>query len=369
MTTQSTNYDLRIPGPVPLADDVRDSMTQQIIDHRGPQFADMLDRMTINYRECLRTKGDVFFITSSGTGAMEASVVNTLSPGDKVLCLSVGWFGDRFHDIAMAYKLDVDLLRRDEGEVVDPDQLRDKLRAAKGAYKAVLLTHNESSTGVTNPLRELCAAIHDETDALILVDCVSSTGGIELKVDEWGIDVSVSAAQKSFESPAGISMVSISQRAWKAYERSSLPKYYFDIGAYRKYFANFQPPFTPCLTSLFALELVLERISADGVERSVSEHTAVAEEVRTGVRSIGMELFAKNPATASNTLTAVKLPSGVDGKAVVKAARDQHGVVFGGGPGKTAGKIVRIGHMGRVQMDGANQALEVLSKVIEEVAK
>ena len=355
---------LRIPGPVALADDVREAMAQQTVDHRSADYADVLDRTTMYARECLKTTGDLYFITSSGTGGMEAAVVNTLSPGDKVLCVSVGWFGDRFNDIAEGYGLDVELMRYEGGMAADPDEVRAKLRGMKGC-KAVMLVHNESSTGICNPLRELCEAVRAESDALLLADCISSAGGLELEVDAWGVDVSIAAAQKSFEAPAGMAIITFSKRAWAAYEASKLPKYYFDMGHYRRYLERLQPPFTPCLSSMFALEHSLERISAEGVETSIARHRAMGEMVRDGVRSIGLSLLAHDERHASNTLTAVKLPDGVDGKAVVTRLRDDHDVQMGGGLGELAGKMVRIGHMGRVSHSELNSALEALSRTLD----
>ncbi len=198
--TNGKEPNLRIPGPVPLPEDVLELVGSQMINHRGPEYADMLDRMTANLRTVFMTQNDVYFITASGTGAMETAIVNTISPGDKVLAISVGVFGERFREIAEAYGADVTRLEFELGQAADPEKVREALRGMDGT-KAVVLTHNESSTGVSNPLEELCRMIHEESDALILVDAVSSAGGMPIAVDAWGIDVVATASQKSWVSP------------------------------------------------------------------------------------------------------------------------------------------------------------------------
>ena len=210
-TTERSRVNLRIPGPVPLPDDVLELAGSQMINHRGPEYAAMLDRMTRNLQTVFATAGDVYFITSSGTGSMETAVVNTLSPGDKVLSLVIGVFGKRFAEIAEAYGADVTRLEFPLGKAADPDEVAQAL-ADMPDCKAVLFTHNESSTGTTNPLQEIASAVHQNSDALVLVDAVSSAGGAPISVDAWGIDVVATASQKSWVSPPGISMVSFSKR-------------------------------------------------------------------------------------------------------------------------------------------------------------
>lgn len=350
---------LRIPGPVPLPDDILEAAGTQMINHRGPEYADMLARMTANLKTVFMTAADAYFITSSGTGAMETAIVNTLSPGDRVLSLTIGFFGDRFGDIAHAYGADVTSMPFPLGQAVDTAALARKLRELPGV-KAVILTHNESSTGVANPLKAVAEAVHENSDALVLVDAVSSAAAMPIAVDAWGIDVVSTASQKAWIAPPGISMVTFSARAWKAYQASKMPKYYFDIAQYRDYLKNGQPPFTPCLSAMYALEISLQRIVNEGIENVFERHHAMADRCRNGAEKLGLKLFPDRR-IASDTVTAIRVPDGIDGKALVARVRKDHGVVIGGGQGQMTGKIVRIGHMGWVEpahVDGALQAIE-----------
>jgi aspartate aminotransferase-like enzyme len=353
---------LRIPGPVPLPDDILEAVGTQMMNHRGPEYADMLARMTADLKTVFMTKNDAYFITSSGTGAMETAIANTLSPGDKVLALSIGFFGDRFADIAKAYGADVTVMSFPVGKPVDADALGKKLREARGV-KAVVLTHNESSTGVSNPLEAIARAVHANSDALIFVDAVSSGAAMPIAVDAWGLDVVSTASQKAWIAPPGISMVTFSPKAWKAYETAKNPRYYFDIAQYRDYLKMGQPPFTPCLPAMYALEISLRRIVEEGVENVFGRHHRTAEHTRRGAEKLGLQLFPER-AFASDTVTAVRLPEGVDGKALVARVRKDFGVVLGGGQGQMTGKIFRVGHMGWVEQKHVDSALEAVSKTL-----
>jgi aspartate aminotransferase-like enzyme len=356
---------LRIPGPVPLPDDVLDLVGSQMINHRGPEYADMLDRMTANLRTVFMTKNDAYFITSSGTGAMETAIVNTISPGDKVLAISVGVFGDRFREIAEAYGADVTRLDFELGHAADPAKVSETLSSLPGC-KAVILTHNESSTGVANPLEELCEAIHAESDALILVDAVSSGAGMPIAVDAWGIDVVATASQKSWIAPPGIAMVTFSKKAWAAYEQSTTPKYYYDIKQYEDYLKIGQPPFTPCLPAMFALEKSLEAMVAEGIETVFERHHSVADHTRHGARSLGLELVPEER-YASDTVTAIRLPEGIDGKEFLARVRRDYNVILGGGQKSLTGKIFRIGHMGWMEIAHIDEALEAAGRTLRDM--
>ncbi len=353
---------LRIPGPVPLPDDILEAVGTQMINHRGPEYADMLARMTANLKTVFMTKNDAYFITSSGTGAMETGIVNTLSPGDKVLALSIGFFGERYADIAKAYGADVEVMAFPPGMPVDIDALTKKLRELNGV-KAVIFTHNESSTGVSNPLEAIARTVHANSDALVLVDAVSSAAAMPIAVDAWGLDVVSTAAQKAWTAPPGISMVTFSQKAWKARDSAKMPRYYFDIAQYRDYLKLGQPPFTPCLPAMYALEISLQRIVDEGIENVFARHHRVAEHTRKGAEKLGLQLFPDR-AFASDSVTAVRLPDGLDGKALVARVRKDYGVVLGGGQGQMTGKIFRIGHMGPVEQKQVDAALEAVSKTL-----
>lgn len=356
---------LRIPGPMPLPEDVLEATGSPMINHRGPVFKDMIERMTRNMQSLLLTKNDVYFYTSSGTGAMEGAVVNTLSPGDPVLSVSIGVFGDRFADIAERYGAEVTRLKTDLGKAAEPNQVGDALRKISGC-KAVLITQNDTSTAVANDLGALAEVIHRESDALILVDAVSSAGGMELPVDAWGIDMVATASQKAWMAAPGIGMIAVSPKAWKAYESSSMPKFYFDIALYRQYLEIGQPPFTPALSTIFGLDLALGQLVKEGIETVVARHHDRAEQTRNGVKALGLTLFA-DQRFASNTVTAVNVPDDIDAAKLVATMRDKHSVEISGGQGPLRGKIFRIGHMGWCLPEHIEDCLDALKKTLAEL--
>lgn len=357
---------LRIPGPVPLPEEVLRLAGRQMINHRGPEYAAMLESMSANLRTMLMTKNDVYFITSSGTGAMETAVFNTISSGDAVIAIIIGVFGVRFAEIAEAVGADVTRLEFPYGEAADPDRVGDAIRATPD-LKAVLMTHSESSTGVANRLQQIASVVHAESDALLLLDAVSSAGGIPIATDAWGVDVVATASQKSWVSPPGISMVSFSQRAWDAYQHCATPRYYYDVQQYEDYLQLGQPPFTPCLPAMFTLQAALQSMVEEGVENVFARHHAMADHTRNGARSLGLELVA-DPEVASDTVTAVRLPEGVDGKAFNARVESEHNVVLGGGQGALTGKIFRIGHMGWVEQGHIDDALAAVGATLADMA-
>jgi len=356
---------LRIPGPVPLPDNVLEIAGSQMMNHRGPEYADMLDRMTKNLKTVFMTQNDAYFITSSGTGAMETAIVNTISPGDKVLSIIIGAFGERFAEIAEAYGAEVTKVAFDLGQAADIDKVRDTLKGMSD-LKAVIFTHNESSTGVSNPLQELCQVIHEESDALILVDAVSSAGGVPIAVDAWGIDVVATASQKSWISPPGISMVTFSKKAWDAYATSTTPKYYLDIQMYEDFLKIGQPPFTPALPAIYTLEVALQSMVDEGIENVFARHHEIAQHTRDGAKALGLDLLP-DPRFASNTVTAIKLPEGLDGKAFLAQVTKNYNVILGGGQKSLVGKIFRVGHMGWVEKTHIDEALKAAEETLKSM--
>ena len=336
---------LRIPGPTPCPENVLQVMCKQMINHRGKEFAELLDKVTSWLKVLFQTKDDVFILTSSGTGSMEAAVVNSLSPGDKVLSLSNGVFGDRFAKIAETFGADVTRVSFEWGRAVEPDAAKKALDADPG-IKAVLVTHNETSTGVTNDL----AAIGDVVrgyDKLLLVDAISSLGCIDLQVDNWGCDVVVTGSQKGWMVPPGLAFVSVSERGWKANAEAKMPRFYWDFAAARSYLEKGQTPWTPAVSVFYALEVALEMLIKEGLRGIFERHARLGQRTRDGVRSLGLSLFAEE-SCASDTVTAVRSPDGVDSKKLVGIVKDEHGIVLAGGQGALMGKIFRIGHLGFV---------------------
>jgi aspartate aminotransferase-like enzyme len=358
----SDTTNLRIPGPTPLPASVREAGSRQMVNHRGPEFKVLLGRVTERMQRGFRTTNDVLLLTASGTGGLEAIVVNFLSPGDRVLSVSIGVFGDRLAAIATRYGVNVDKYAVEWGHAAQPAIVADHLRALAEAgtpAKAVLVTHNETSTGVTNPLAEIASIVHGTApDALIIVDGISGMGAVPFETDGWGLDVVATGSQKSWMVPPGMAMVSVSPRAWAANETASIPRYYLDLRRAKDAAAKGETPWTPAVGIAFALDAALELIEAEGYEAIFARHAAVAAATRAGLSAMGFRLFA-DPAHASDTVTSAHLPDDVEWSALSKELRGR-GLVLAGGQGALTGKIFRVGHLGDVHLDDILRALETL---------
>jgi len=353
---------LRIPGPTALPPSVREAGARQMINHRGPEFAAMLARILDGIKPYFGTLSDVAMITTAGTGGLEAAVVNVLSPGDRVLGVSIGSFGDRFAKIARTYGADVTKIEVDWGQAADPEVLRAELERSPG-YKGVLLTHNETSTGVMNPIRDLAAAIREVSpETLILVDSVSGLGAVPFEMDAWGVDVVVTGSQKAWMSAPGLAMIAASERAWTAMETATMPRVYLDLRAHRESHAAGQTPFTPAIAVVYQVDEGLRLMSAEGAEAIFARHEACAAAARAGLTALGFELFA-DPRHASKTVTAASVPDDLDWKSF-NGDLKRRGLVLAGGQGKLTGKIFRLGHLGSVTVEeiiGAMSSLEMAS--------
>jgi aspartate aminotransferase-like enzyme len=355
---------LRIPGPTALPPSVREAGGRQMINHRGPEFAAMLTRILEGMKPFFGTTGDVAMLTCAGSGGLEAAVVNTLSPGDRVLGVSIGSFGDRFAKIAGVYGAAVTKIDVEWGQAADPQAVRDALRAEPG-YRAVLLTHNETSTGVMNPIRDLAAAVREAApDSLILVDSVSGLGAVPFEMDEWGVDLVVTGSQKAWMAAPGLAMIAASERGWAATQTATMPRFYLDLRSHRESAAAGQTPFTPAIGVVFQVDEGLRLMQAEGKDGVFARHEACAAASRAGLAALGFELFA-DPRFASKTVTAAKLPEGHDWKAFNGAIKS-HGVVLAGGQGKLAGKIFRLGHLGSVTVEEVLGVIAVLERVAVE---
>jgi aspartate aminotransferase-like enzyme len=349
---------LRIPGPTGLPPSVREAGARQMINHRGPEFAAMLERILTGMKPYFGTSSDIAMISTSGTGGLEAAVVNTLSPGDRVLAVSIGSFGDRFARIARTYGAEVTKLDVEWGRAADPVALRDALQRDAG-YRAALLTHNETSTGVMNPIPELAAVVHElAPDALILVDSVSGLGAVPFEMDAWGIDVVVTGSQKAWMAAPGLAMIAASPRAWTAMESATMPRFYLDLRAHRESHAAGQTPWTPALAVVYQVDEGIRLMTAEGAERVFARHEACAAAARAGLLALGFELFA-DQRHASRTVTAATVPDGLDWKSF-NGELKRRGLVLAGGQGKLAGKIFRLGHLGSVTVEEILGAMSVL---------
>ncbi|MDQ2690377.1 MAG: alanine--glyoxylate aminotransferase family protein [Chloroflexota bacterium] len=355
---------LRTPGPTPLPPEVREAQSRQMIDHRGTEFGELLRETTAGLAELIGTTGEVLLLTGSGSGALEAAVVNTLSPGDRVLAVSIGSFGDRFAKVADAFGADVERLDFDWGTAADPDVVRERLAGAP-PYRAVLLTHNETSTGVANPMRSLAPVVREAPgDPLLLVDGISGLGAMPFEMDAWGVDLVVSASQKAWMASPGIAIAALSDRALAAGAEARMPRFYWDFAEARRWAEKGQTPWTPAVTVLYGLRIGVQRLREEGREHTWHRHAAIAAAVGAGMEALGLRLVAA-PEDRSATVTAAWLPDGLEW-GPFNADMRARGLVVAGGQGKWSGKILRFGHMGDVGIGEMAEALELMGTTLRE---
>jgi len=335
-----------------------------MVAHRGPEFKELVARVSEGLQPAFRTSSDVMLVTASGTGGLESAIVSFLSPGDQVLSISIGVFGDRFATIASTYGAEVTKPAIEWGQAADPELLREAIRAMMaegGAPKAVLLTFNETSTGVTNPLPQLAAVVHDEApDALLIVDAISGLGALPFEMDAWGLDVVITGSQKAWMVPPGLAMAAVSDRAWAAAEQATMPRFYFDLLRHRDALPKGQTPWTPAVGLFFQLEAALVLIEAEGFEGIFARHAACGATARAGIQAMGLTPFA-DPAYASDTVTSIRVPDGAEWSTLSKELLSR-GLVLAGGQSTLSGKIFRIGHLGDVSVGDIVRAIEVLEE-------
>jgi aspartate aminotransferase-like enzyme len=339
---------LMLPGPTPVPQEVLQALARPMINHRGPEFKSMLIEAAEGLKEVFCTGQDVLILTGAGTGAMEAAVSNFVSPGDRVLVVSIGAFGDRFAQIAQRFGAQVEKLEFAWGTAADPAALADRIRAdVHQEIRAVFVTHNETSTGVTNDIPALRAAVGDHP-ALFIVDAVSSLGAMPLETDNWNLDVVVAGSQKSFMIPPGLSFACVSSRAWDVAAKCTNARFYWDLGKAREMAAKGQTPFTPAIPQVAALVESLRMIRAEGLPDIFARHRKLREMTRRAVRALGLELLAAD-AVASTAVTSVLPPAGMEANVLRKMLLERFNVVVAGGQGKLDNKIFRIGHLGYIQ--------------------
>jgi aspartate aminotransferase-like enzyme len=356
---------LRIPGPTPVPPAVFAELARPVIDHRGPEFAAILRRVTTRLQYIFQTTSPVLTFPASGTGGQECAVVNLFSPGEHVVAITIGHFGNRFAQIAERFGLQVSRIAFPWGEAADPTIVEARLHEL-APYRGVLLTHNETSTGVTNDLQTLSALIRRQNpDALIVVDAVSSLGCIPLEMDAWEIDVALTASQKGLLCPPGLMMLAAGPRAGRANAQARLPRFYFDWARARASLERGQHSVTPPVSLFYALDLALEMLLSEGLEAIFVRHQHLGDYVRRHVRAIGLHLLA-DPAYASNTVTAARVPEGINARVLLNTLRERDQVVLAGGQEQLSGKILRIAHMGACEVRDLFIALNCLQVRLKE---
>ena len=356
---------LRIPGPTPCREEVLEAVARPMMNYRGPEMAELMEELTGNLKRFLDTTHDVLLVTASGTGGLEATIANTVSSGDRVLGVNAGVFGKRFCVVAEAFGASLRTIEVEAGRALDPETLKSALHEEKDC-RAVLLTHNETSTAVAHPIEDLCRVVREESDALVFVDAVSSLGAMPLPIDELDIDVVISGSQKAWGVPPGMVMLALSEKAWKATELATSPRFYFDLPRYRDAQARGSFPFTPALPVIYGLSVALGFMLRETPEGIFARHARIAERAREGVRSLGLELFA-DPARASSTVTAMKVPEGIDESALVALLRTRYDTVYARGQEGLRGKILRLGHLGWVQEPEIEAALRALRSALTDL--
>jgi aspartate aminotransferase-like enzyme len=353
---------LLTPGPTPVPPEVLAALSQPIVHHRSPDFRPVYERCLARLRDVFRTDAEVLLFGSAGSGVMESAVANICSPGERVLVVSAGHFGERWAAIAAAYGAAVERVEYAWGEIPAAEDVSARLGELGGA-KAVLITHSETSTGVVCDVRAIAAAAA-EAGALSVVDGVSSLGAVPLEADAWGLDVVVSGSQKALMSPPGLAMASVSERAWAA--RGESPRFYFDWERTRKAQASLDAPFTPPVSLVAALDVALGLLLEAGLEAAFDRHARLGRACREGVKAMGLELFSPDE-ERSAVVTAIRAPDGVDATDVVLALRDRYGITIANGQGGLKGKIFRIGHIGYFDVFDITTALAAVELVLADL--
>ena len=357
---------LMIPGPTPVPETVLLAMGRHPIGHRSADFQKIVKRTTAQLKWLHQTSGDVLALTGSGTAAMEAGIINVLSKGDRVLCGDNGKFGERWVKVAKAYGLDVQVIKADWGQPLDPEAFRTALEADTAkAIRAVILTHSETSTGVINDLQTIAGHVRAHGTALTIADCVTSLGATNVPMDEWGLDVVGSGSQKGYMMPPGLAFVAMGERAWTAYESSDLPKFYLDLGKYRKSAAADSNPFTPAINLYFALEASLEIMQAEGLEAIFTRHDRHRRATQAAMKAIGLPLYAAE-GYGSPAITAVA-PEGIDAEVLRKKVKDRFDILLAGGQDHLKGKVFRIGHLGFVCDRDVITAVAAIEATLQEL--
>lgn len=338
---------LQIPGPTNIPDRILRSLSQPVINHRGPEFEKLVTRCVEGLKKVYKTENDVLIFPSSGSGTLESAIVNLFSPGDTIVASSMGVFSERVATIAEKHELNVIRITKEWGESVKPEDVKEVLeKDVDKKIKGVCLPHNETASAVVNDIEGVSKAIKETNHpAVLVVDAVSSLACMDLETDAWGVDVVVTGSQKGLMLPPGMGIVSISPKAWELVEKSTMPKWYWNYKAVKERMEIKQFPYTPPTTLLFGLSEALDILEEEGLENVFKRHEQIATAIREAAKAMGLSLFAEE-GYQSNSVTAIEVPEGIKYKEFADILNTKYGVVIGGGLQKLKGKIFRIGHLG-----------------------
>lgn len=356
-----------IPGPTPLPEPVREVLGRPAIGHRSAEFKEVLKRVFPNLRRVFQCKNEVFLYTASGTGAMEAALCNTLNAGDRILVLVNGVFSERWAEIASQLGLQTDRLEVAPGEAHTPEILETYLKEnSTKNYRAILLTHSETSTGILNPIRELTAiGRRYYPEALAIADTITSLGAATFNLDDWDLDIAVSGSQKGFMLPPGLSFLALSDNAWKAHESCARPGYYFNFKRYQKAQVENTTPYTPATPQILGLDVALTLMMEEGLESIAHRHAHLQTMTRAGLTAMKLELFIQNPKFASPSVTSFLPPENISVDAIRRELKTRFGIVIADGQKGLKGKIMRIGHLGNVSERDVLTTLSALEAVLD----
>jgi len=355
---------LYTPGPTPVPEEIMLTMAEPMIHHRHPEFQEILKSVNENLKYLFQTDQGVMTLTSSGTGAMEASVANVLSKGDTAVYVNGGKFGERWGEILNAYGLNAVEITMEWGTPVTAEQVIDTIKN-NPETKAVYLTHSETSTGTATDIKTIAEAVHKHNnDIAVIVDGITSVGAMKSKMDEWDLDIVVTGSQKGLMIPPGLAHIAVSERAWKLIEKSDLPSYYFDLKAAKKALDKTDTPWTPAVTLFIGLEKALTMLREEGIENVWARHQKLADAIREGCQALGLKLLSSSP---SNALTAVYVPDNVEFKKFNSVLKQKYGITVAGGQGHLKGKLFRISHLGYYDELDMMTMMAALERTLVEV--
>ena len=357
---------LMIPGPTPVPERVLLALAKHPMGHRSGEFSKIMADVTQNLKWLHQTQNDVLILTASGTGAVEAGIINFLSPGDRVLVGVNGKFGERWGEVGNAFGLNVEIIKSEWGKPLNPEDFKVALEGdINKEIKAVIITHSETSTGVINDLATINSYVKAHGQALIIVDAVTSLGAVNVPVDEWGLDVVCSGSQKGYMIPPGLGFVSVSAKAWEAYKTAKIPKFYLDLGKYRKDAAKNTTPFTPPVNLIVGLQAALQMMKEEGLEGIFNRHERLMNATQNAVTALGLPLYAEK-GSGSPAITAV-MPDKVEAEKIRSVMKKRFDIVLAGGQDHLSGKIFRMGHLGFVSDRDILTAIAALEATLIEL--